>query len=319
MSNRKAQYLEFCAATKVPLPLQPWWLDAVCSAEHWSVALATDKGGTVTGALPYFLTRRLGFTVIQLPPLTSYAGPWLHYPENAAFKETSKTGFEHRALAQLIGDLPHVAFFRQNFRPELQNWLPFYWAGYRQTTRYTYMLPWLEDINERYARLKNTLRTELKTAWQVTTIVPENDPDLLFRLNRLSFGRKGVQQPYRITPFLRLHNALAERGFARIFIARDRQTGIPHAGLYLVFDEQRAAVLLAGFDPALGIRSHALHGLYWEAIRFCTERGLSLDFEGSMQPGIERVFRAFGAQITPYFQVWKTRNRLFDLALSLVR
>lgn len=321
MSGSKERYLEFCQQGYVPLQMQPWWLDAVCGAGRWSAAVASDGGGNITGVLPYWLTRRFGLPVIQLPPFTTYAGPWLRYPDtiNPSIKRNSRYKFEHRVFAQLIGQLPRVAFFSQSFRPEVRQWLPFYWAGFRQTTRYTYMLPDTSDLDVLYNGLKNKLRTDLKKAGRATEVVLGNDPELLFRLNAQSFARKGQRPAYRMESFLRLHTALTLRGQSLQWIARDRQTGAPHATLYLVFDERQAAMLISGFDPVLGQRSQALHGLYWEAIRFCSERRLSLDFEGSMEPGIERTIRAFGGQMTPYLQVWKAGNRLLEMAFLLFR
>ena len=40
----------------------------------------------------------------------------------------------------------------QNFHYGITDWLPFYWEGYRQTTRYTYML---KDIRNTKAILGN--------------------------------------------------------------------------------------------------------------------------------------------------------------------
>ena len=318
MASDKERYTEFCRGVYVPLQLQPWWLDAVCGGpDQWSVALACDGADQIAGVLPYFLTRRRGLRVIQLPPFTAYAGPWLQYPKPLSLKGNSRYSFEHRMYKQLITQLPRVALFHQTFRPEIQNWLPFYWAGFHQTTRYTALLPDTADLSALYKGLKHTVRTDLKTAARATEVVRENDPALLFRLNGASFARKRLRQPYDRETFLRLDAALVERRQSAGFIARDRQTGAPHAGLYLAFDNRQASVLLAGFDPTLGRQSRALHGVYWEAICFCSERGLSLDFEGSMDAGIGRVFRAFGAQLTPYFRVWKAGNRVLEWVLLL--
>lgn len=309
ITGRKARYSQFCRSGYTPLHLQPWWLDAVCGeTEHWEVAIATGRNGDVVGAMPYFIRRRWGLRVIQLPPFTSYAGPLLRYPEQPPAKDKHLLGFEHQTFAQLIGQLPGVAYFVQNFRPEIHNWLPFYWAGFSQTVRYTYFLPGASDTGALYAGLKNTLRTDLKTAARHTIVRMEDDPALLFHLNRQSYARKGLRQPYNFEAFQRLYTTLAGRRQSVGFIARDKQSGAPHAGLYLAFDERQAQVLLTGFDPVLGGSSRALHGLYWEAVRFCNEHNLGLDFEGSMDRGVGHVFRAFGGQIAPYFQVKKVWN-----------
>ncbi len=267
--------------------------------------MAFDKGGGVCGVLPYYRTRRLGvIPVIQLPPLTAYAGPWVHYPSNTGLKKNSRYGFEQEVLQQLIRQLPRVPFFHQTFRPEIQNWLPFYWSGFRQTTRYTYRLRVTEPLSTLYTELKNTVRTDLRKAEARTQVSQEEEPAIVFELNSRSFARKQRAQPYSREVFLQLHNALRERGQARCLIAREPHTQTPQAGLYLAFDNREAAVVLAGFDPAHRA-ARAMTALYWEAIRFCSEKGLQLDFEGSMHPGIESFFRAFGGDLTPYFRVWK--------------
>jgi hypothetical protein len=99
-------------------------------------------------------------------------------------------------------------------------------------------------------------------------------------------------------------------------LARDRRDGSPHAGLYLAFDERQASAILAGFIPERGMYC-GLHGLYREAIVFCASRGLSLDFDGGMDAGVGQVFRAFGASMVPFFQVWKGSNRLVEAAYAL--
>lgn len=301
MSGSKTPYTEFCRVTNAPLQWQPWWLDAVCGPDNWAVAITAVRQGIPMGVLPYFKTHRMGLPVVQQPPFTAYAGPWFH-PDSR--HPTSAWRKRQRMLENLIGQLPRVVFFQQCFHPAMQNWLPFYWAGFRQTTRYTYLLPGTLDASNLYGSFKSSLRTELRRATEYTEIVEEENPESIFYLNKLSFARKGLRQPYSQSIFQRLHQALAERRQALALLACDRKTGTPHAGLYLAFDTQEAAVLLTGFDPAYR-HSGALHGLYWQAIQYCAARKLSLDFEGSMQPGIERVFRGFGGQRTPYMQIWR--------------
>jgi hypothetical protein len=304
MSGSKTRYLKFCRETYVPLHLQAWWLDAVCGPNAWDAAVASDRQGFAAGVLPYFRTRRWGLPVVQQPPYTAYAGPWFQAaPEQgiAAFKQLDR---QHRTMQELIGLLPAVVYFKQCFHPEIQNWLPFYWAGFRQTTRYSYVLPAADTIAQVYAGLKNTLRTDLRRAGERTEIVETDNAELLFRLNAQSYARKGLRQPYYFELFQGLHHVLSERRQAIGYVARDRKSGSPHAGLYLVFDARQAAVLLTGLNP-LHKGSGALNSLYWQAIQFCATRKLDLDFEGSMQPGIERVFRNFGGQLKPYFQVWR--------------
>lgn len=313
MSGRKTHYTDFCQNHYVPLQLQPWWFDAVCQNGTWDVCLSRDGSGTVTGVWPWYLTRRFGFSVIQQPPLTSYGGPWLRYPANAQ----KHPEFEKKVLDDLVKQLPRTAFFQQHFFPDIQNWLPLYWAGFRQTTRYTYIFDELSDPEKIKAGFKNTLRTDLKKAGKAVDNHCEDDAVLLFQLHEMSFHRKGRRPPYPPGLFMRLYTALRERGHSVIFIARDRHSGTPHAGLCLAFDTRRASVLLTGADPVY--KTHcAVWGLFWEAIRFCSERDLSLDFEGSMDRDIERGFRAFGARLAPYHRIWKSSYQWLEIVYSSV-
>lgn len=299
-SGDKARYLDFCREQPVPLHLQPWWLDAVCTPDAWDVAVV---GGSLPGAWPWFRTRRWGLPVVLNPPLTAYSGPWLASAD-PSWPAHKRLTLAYRMLEKLIGRLPQTLFFRQTFRPEIQYGLPFHWAGFRQTTRYSYILRDTSDLPGLYAGLKNTLRTDLRHAGEQLEVVEEQVPDRLFALNRQSFLRKNLRQPYSRDTFRRLYEALVERGQGRGFVARDRGQGNVCAGLFLAFDAKQAGVVLAGLDAGSRCPG-ALHALYWEAVRYCSEKGLSLDFEGSMHAGIEHVFRAFGGEAVPYQQVWR--------------
>lgn len=305
MSGDKARYSDFCREHPVPLHLQPWWLDAVCEPDAWQAQVV---GGPIPGAWPCFRMRRWGLTVVQNPPLTAYAGPWLAHAE-MSWPAHKRLTLAYRTLEKLIAQLPRVVFFQQTFRPEIRYGLPFHWAGFSQTTRYTYCLPDTSDLPGLYTGLKNTLRTDLRHVETQVEILPEDNPEPLFALNRMSFSRKGLHQPYAFGTFRGLHQALIKRGQGAGFVARDRAQGRICAGLFLAFDTTQASVVLAGLDTTCGCPG-ALHALYWHAIRFCSDRGLSLDFEGSMHAGIEHVFRAFGGQPAPYQHVrrWSFNN-----------
>ena len=116
----------------------------------------------------------------------------------------------------------------------------------------------------------------------------------------------------------RLHAALLQRGQVACWLALDRHSGEPHAGLCVAYDTRRAGILLTGTDPAHKSAS-AIWLLFWEAIVFCLEKQLSLDFEGSMDRNIERGFRAFGADLVPYHSIWRPGNRVLDIAYRLIK
>ena len=316
---RKNLYIERSRETYLPIQFQPWWLDAVCKPEHWGACVATDSGGAPTGLLPYFLRKRWGMTIIALPPLTSYAGPWFLYPDNPDFKRHSRYTFEKAVGETLIEQLPKTAFFFQHFHPNIQNWYPFYTKGFRQTTRYTYCFDPIGDLQACFDAFKSGVRANLKKM-EKTVVVQRADAraGVVFDLHGATLRGKGLRPPCPTEVFERLHHALQLRGQSACFLALDRQDGTPHAGIYLVFDQRTASILISGLAERFK-GSCAMYGLIWEAIQFAAQRGLSLDFEGSMDPGVEHLFRGFGAVMTPYFSVWKAGNKCLELAYGAYR
>ncbi|MBL7775156.1 MAG: GNAT family N-acetyltransferase [Saprospiraceae bacterium] len=301
MPGSKTSYLEFCADHSVPLHFQPWWLDALSGPDHWDAAIATGRSGRPEAVLPWYATRRWGIRVLQQPPFSAYAGPWLA-PPLPGLPAHERLGREHRLLRALIDQLPRRTFFHQNFRPEIQNGLPFFWAGFRQTLRYTYVLPAPIRLPEVYARLKGSIRTDLRRASETVQIVAAPDAADLYRLHQLSLQHKGRRPNAKAETFQRLFLALRLRAQGQGWLAFSAGEGQPCAGLFLAFDTRQAAIVLAGRTNQPQ-HTGALNALYWNAIEFCAARQLSLDFEGSMDPGIERVFRGFGGEMHPYFRI----------------
>jgi Acetyltransferase (GNAT) domain len=302
-------YRQYCALHDAPIHLQPWWLDIVYGeTDGWQVAIEQDGGGHILGVLPYKITRRWGIQVIQHPPLTNYAGALLFYPEDIK-KQERIYAFEQRVLAGLIGQLPPTALFQHTFVPGFTNWLPFHWAGYRQTTRYTYILDPVPPPVKLAAQLNKGVRKKLKKAATATFIESSEDLKTVYQLLRQSTHRRQFHGRYDFDFIQRLHTALHERQQCKVWMAFDKQTKTPEATLYLVYDRTRAHILFTGINPDYEV-SGVVYGLIWTAINWCYEHQISLDFEGSMDQGVEKVLRSFGGTLTPCFQITKANTIL---------
>jgi lipid II:glycine glycyltransferase (peptidoglycan interpeptide bridge formation enzyme) len=81
----------------------------------------------------------------------------------------------------------------------------------------------------------------------------------------------------------------------------------PIACTFCVYDKNTAYYLIGGYDNKN--KHHGAGALsMWEAIKFAKKTGLkNYDFEGSMEQQIERYFRGFGGQITPYYRINKAK------------
>ena len=301
----QSAYREFCRnVPDLPVFVQDWYLDAVCKDGTWDAAVVSENGLTV-GVLPYFLKRKYGFSYITMPLFVKHMGPFL-LPEKRELKH------ENRIYGELISRLPKVDGFKQDFHPSAANWLPFFWAGYRQTTRYTYRLD-IRDADRVYDGINRNMRRNIRHAETLLQVDSNGTPEELYRLNRMSFDRKGLQLPYAMAQFLAHDEALARRQARQLFFARDAEGRI-HSAAHLIWDRNTAYYHIAGDDPGLRQSGSGIL-LTWRAIQFAADT-LKLpvfDFEGSMLPEVENIRRQFGGRQTPYSRVWKDHSPLFRL------
>ncbi|MGD9526936.1 GNAT family N-acetyltransferase [Pseudonocardia sp.] len=285
---------------------QPWWLEAVAPG-RWGQAVV-ERQGEVVARLPYVRKHKLGLTVLTQAPLTRFVGPWLRPSEG---KYEKRLGVERELMGELIEALPPHDAYRGNFAPAVTNWLPFYWAGFQATVRYTYRIDDLSDPDRLWSELGGNVRSRVKRAAKgvVVGIDMESGEALeeVLRINRRLFERQGLGVPFDDDLGRRLDAACRARGAREIVTATDAQ-GRVQSALYLVRDATTTYVLYGGTDPEF--RSSGVNSLVvWEAIRLACETSQHFDFLGSMIEPVERVNRSFGARQVPYFFVTRQNPR----------
>jgi hypothetical protein len=276
---------------------EPWWLDAV--AEGAWRSLEVVRGGLIFARMPIVFRRKFGFRVISHPPLTPTLGPWIRASTASAPK---RMAMEKDLFDELINQLPAWDYFIANFHHQITNWLPFYWRGFNQTTRYTYILNNVSNLDEVWKGLQNNVRGDIRKARRELAVRTDLSVDHVINVVELTFLRQGRKLPFSRNLVQRIDTACAVRDARRMFFAEDSK-GRLHAAVYIVLGKGYAYYLLGGADPRLRT-SGAQSLLLWEAIQFASEMGLKFDFEGSNIESIERVFRGYGALQMPYLQVY---------------
>lgn len=312
--NNKEKYRLLCEnEPDIPIFSEDWWLDAV-AGDNWDVCLV-EKGGVVIATMPYTCSSRLGMTVISKPALTQTLGPWIR-PTNAKYAKQLST--EKELMGMLIDQLPEYAYFNQTWHHSMQNWLPFFWRGFEQTTRYTYVIENLSDIDNVWNNFETKIRTDIRKAENKYNVKVRTDLSIndFIALNKMTFSRQGKAMPYSPSFIIKMVTEAKKRNQCQWFIAQDDK-GQNHAGVLIIWDEQSAYYLMGGGDPELR-NSGATSLCMWEAIQFASTVSKSFDFEGSMIESIERFFRGFGAIQTPYYMLRHTPSKRFKL-LKLLR
>lgn len=309
----KEEYKTICSREPtIPIFSQAWWLDAV-AGDNWNVVLA-KKGNQVIGALPYVIQKKYGFTLLAQPGLTQTLGPWIK-PTQKSYPK--KLAYEKDVLVELADQLPKCSYYGQNWHCDQQNWLPFYWRGYDQTTRYTYRLPLAPGQEQLWKNLQQNIRGDIRKAGEREGVtVREGSLEEFLALNKMVFQRQNRPVPYS-TEFVAGIDVAASTRNARDCLVAEGPDGKLHAGAYIVRSGNTAYYLMGGGDPELR-SSGATSLVLWEAIIRQPEAVEVFDFEGSMIEPIERFFRGFGAVQAPYFHVSRSSSKLFK-TLKMLR
>ncbi|MEZ4920533.1 MAG: GNAT family N-acetyltransferase [Saprospiraceae bacterium] len=310
LNNNKQLYRDACLQRFVPLHHQPWWLDAVCGAGNWDVALVHNKNQEVIGSWPYCLTKKMGVQMVLPAPFTVYAGPWV---DAGSKKFTS----DHRWFKLLAEALPRPPLFLQNMHPDVISHLPLHWSGFEQGTRYTYCFDSPMDLDKIQEGFTPALRNHIKQAEGSLRLIRDDEAvDTLWKFYTNSLFKNGIKPPAGLMVFKRLHAAMLERNAIQIWLAVD-STGQAQAANCLTLDAHTVSTLMSG-QTEQGKSHSGLHVLTWNAIQQAASSGRNFDFEGSMDAAIEQAFRAYGAALRPYHQIRRVKNKGWGVLFQLL-
>jgi hypothetical protein len=276
----------------------PWWLDLVTEGD-WDEARVMS-GNVVAARLPFIRRRKYRLSILAQPMLTPYLGTCLRPLHGKPANQFSE---QRRLMTELVAQLPRHDVFQQNLWPGITNWLPLYWAGFRQSTYYTNWLTDLRDTEALWKGFVDNTRWEIRKAQKQLRIVVDNDLDRLCDMVARTFSQQNMRQPYSRQFLFRVAEGALRRGNARLSFAEDER-GNTHAVNFIVFDERSAHYLVGGSDNRYR-NSGAASLLVWEAVRFAAEKSTLFDFEGSMVEPISRFFRGFNPAATGYSRIYR--------------
>lgn len=305
--TKKEKYRELCKCEKsIPIFSKYWWMDAVCGEINWDVLLV-EKGAQIVASLPYYLRKRGKRREITQPPLTQINGIWIKYPPNQ--KYCKKLAYEKKVMTEIINQLDelNLDYYNQNFHYSITNWLPFYWKGFKQTTRYTYVIENLANLDYIYKEFDPNLRNDIKKAKRNVIIKQDCDMETFYKINTKTFERQNINVSFSLELLKNLDKVCKKNNCSKIFYAIDKFENI-HAAIYIIWDENAAYYLLGGGDPKYR-NSQATSLLMVEAIKYSSEVTKMFNFEGTMIETVERFFRAFGAIQKPYFNINKNYRK----------
>lgn len=273
-----------------------WWLNAI-TKDNFKLLAILDKDEIVSGIpLAYYFGR------INEPPLTRTLGPLFKNIEN--MPEHDKTTLHGRWMNLLIDQIPIYEVEQFCTSHNFTDWLPFRWRGYKQTTRYTYIIDY-SGKNEAmlWSGLNRGKKGNIGRAYRNhLTVKITNELLPFYRLVELTYKRQGLVFPFSFDDFKKLDDEIQKRDRRRIITAFD-DNNQPHAAVYVAFNHKSAYALLSGGDPQFRhLGGHTL--VIWEAMKYFRDKVGLFNFGGSGIERIEKHLRGFGGVLTQYFHIF---------------
>jgi hypothetical protein len=287
--------------TEIPIFHKPFYLDVVTN-KSWDVC-AVIKNNEIIATLPYYIRKYKGITFLDMPPLNQFLGPWIK-PD--ILKNISYRKY-HEIIETLYSQLPEFGCCNHHWHYTYQNWLPLYWKGFKQTTRYTYIIPFEQSIETTWENINYSTKREISKCQQNYKVESLDDFDAFFNLVKENFLIKKKNNPLNYSMFSELDKACRINNNRLILGAFDNSKSL-HGVIYLLFDSSSVYYIAGGCDST-GFKDEAIKLLIWEAIKIANERKLVFDFEGSMMKNVEFFFNSFGSIQQGYFAISKVNSK----------
>lgn len=316
MTDKEA-YFELCKTEpSINVFMQPFWMDAVSTPEHWDVLLHRTKD-EIDAAWVYHFEKKRGKLIISHPLQTQIQGIWMR--RDASWSEEKRLTREKEIFSNLIEQLEAKGLLslHQRFPVEVTNWLPFYWKGYKQQTQYTYRINDIshpEKVLETFNRAKRkNINKALKDGVEVKF---DLSAEAFYENHKMTLALQRSTISYGFDVFKRMYDVAYENQAGRTIYAIDNEGRI-HAALFNIWHGDVAYDLISTIDPRYR-NSGAATLLVYEMIKYLSDKVKVYDFEGSMMEGVENSFRQFGTTQTPYFALSKDHSSSLVQAMKVL-
>jgi len=204
-----------------------------------------------------------------------------------------------------------ISYYSQNFHSSFTNWQPFYWRGFKQTTRYTYQIKDLSNLEAVFNNFSSAKQRHIKKENGDLTVDFSLSAEAFYEFHKQCLQQKNAKIEYSQKLFLSIYNESIKRGQGKIISLRDKNNNI-QSSIFVVWDKHTAYASSYAFNPQFK-SDGASTKMFWEAIKFVSDKTHIFDFEGSMMEGVAQSYQQFATEQTPFFNISKSYSKLFSL------
>lgn len=260
-----------------------------------------SKSGELLAGFHLFSVGLSKCQVLRNPPFTPLCGPFMNISAHNPVAILEARRDVITALATFLDRREH-ALVTLSLGRNIKDSLPFVWRRFKVVPRYTYVVDLSLPQEERKRNMSPSRRNDITKALRDGLTVRRAD-DLadVKELVRDGFVRNNLGRKDALLDAIFDRFAKPENCYGFVTYRND----IPLAAVFVIYDRLTAYYILSGYRTEGGHHGAGALALS-EAIEYAAGLGLKFfDFEGSMIPAIEKYFRGFGGEITPFFTVNK--------------
>ncbi len=190
----------------------------------------------------------------------------------------------------------------------------FFWDEFKTIPNYTYVInldQMLSDIEVDFSvERKRNIKKAIKDNVEVKLCT---DYNIVKSLILNTFNRKSKSIDENMIEKILFQFSDTNNSFAFV----SYQNNKPIATTFCVYDKEKVYYLLGGYDNNNKHQGAGALAMF-NAIKHSKELGIEkFDFEGSMLPEVEKYFRGFGGDLTPYYSINRAKMPI-ELALKFV-
>ncbi|HKK39574.1 MAG TPA: GNAT family N-acetyltransferase [Cryomorphaceae bacterium] len=260
--------------------------------------LAIFKGKNPVAAFVLFYFKKYGKEVLIHPPFAPNCGLMQFSSHPKQYTKATELKRILRTFAEYLQKEHSDSYIDIALPSDIKDTQPFIQAGLKTDVGYTYLLNIEPDEDDLLANFSSERRKNVKDALKKKLSVEKDyNPDKVVARVQQTLNNSGINYNY---DYLR---RIIDGEFSyTISVISGNDVA---ATAVIVFDSSRAYYVAGGTgkDPSMAGASALV---LWEAIKEAKRRGIpTFDFCGSNVPSIEKFFRGFGGELTPYFRIKK--------------
>lgn len=288
----------------------PEWID-IYGKELITLGIFNDNNELI-GSFYVFKNKKLGLTYIVNPPFSP--GNALCF-KNPAEGKSNRITFEkgiHECIAKWLMN-QNAKLCVSSFPVQINDMQEYFWKDFKVIPHYTYRLQLNSDVDDLFSNLTGEKRKSIRKAEKDGIKVrQEKNAKPIIELVKKTFSRKNKKFNFLLAEKI-IHEFLGNgKGFAFV----SEQNGKDLSCNFCIHDNNTAFYLFGGYNSENKHHGAGVSSM-WNCILHAKSIGLkTYDFEGSMLPEVEKFFREFGGDLTPYYTINKA-GMPFEMALKL--